>query len=294
MRRVTFPFLVITLLLLIVAGCATTHETIGPLRKEIIYAVTDSNVLVRFNAGQPQKILQRTPVKGLQPGETLAGIDYRVARGVLFGFGSSGRLYTLNTETGVASAVGSPISVTAVGAEFGFDFNPTVDRIRLVTDTGQNMRLHPDTGAIVDTDPNAAGVQIDGPLAYAAGDPNAGKKPRVMAAGYTYNKTNEKITTNFAIDGALGALLTQGTREGHTPAVSPNTGQLFTVGLLGSGPLVRASLDIADINNAAFAALTPVGARASGFYLVNLDTGAAQKIGTIGAGELVRGIAIEP
>lgn len=294
MQRIASPSLIATLLLLALAGCATTTETVGPLRKETIVAITDSNVLVRFNAGQPQNMLQRIPVNGLQPGETLAGIDYRVARGVLFGYGSSGRLYTLNTATGAATAVGAPLAVQAVGTEFGFDFNPTVDRIRLVTDTGQNMRLHPDTGAVVDADPNAAGVQIDGTLTYAAGDINAGRQPRVMAAGYTYNKTNEKITTNFAIDGASGTLVTQGTREGSTPAVSPNTGQLFTVGTLGTGPVMRAALDIADINNTAFAALTTAGARAAVLYLVNLDTGAAQRIGTIAAGELVRGIAIEP
>lgn len=286
----------IALMLSVLAGCAATSggKTLGPLRKETLYALTDSNALLRLNAGQPQKVLQRVAVKGLQSGEQLLGIDYRVARGVLFAYGSSGRLYTLNTETGAAAAVGGPIAVRTGGSEVGFDFNPTVDRIRLVTDSGQNLRLHPDTGAVVDSDANAPGLQIDGPLTYAATDVNAGKKPRIMAAGYTYNKTNEKITTNFAIDGGLGTLVTQGTREGVTPAVSPNSGQLFTVGALGSGPVARAALDIADINNAAFAALTPAGAGSSVLYLVNLDNGSAQRIGAIGGGELVRGIAIEP
>lgn len=284
----------VSFLLLFLAGCAVTGESIGPARKEIIYALTDGNALLRLNAGQPQKVLQRVAVKGLQPGENLLGIDYRVARGVLFAFGSSGRLYTLDTATGAATAVGGPIAVRIDGSEIGFDFNPAVDRIRLVTDEGQNLRLHPDTGAVVDSDPNAAGLQLDGPLAYAPRDPNAGKKPRIMAAGYTYHKTDGKITTNFAIDGGLGLLVTQGTREGMTPAVSPNSGQLFTVGALGSGPVVRAALDIADIDNAAFAALTVAGAKASVLYLVNLDSGAAQRIGSIGGGELVRGIAIEP
>jgi hypothetical protein len=288
--------IIIALLLSVLAGCAATgvSETPGPPRKEIIYALTDSNALLRLNAGQPQKVLQRIAVKGLQSGEQLLGIDYRVARGVLFAYGSSGRLYTLNTETGAATAVGSPIAVKTVGNETGFDFNPTVDRIRLVTDSGQNLRLHPDTGAVVDSDAKAPGLQTDGTLTYAANDVNAGRKPRIMAAGYTYNKTNEKITTNFAIDGALGTLVTQGTREGATPAVSPNSGQLFTVGALGSGPVARAALDIADTNNAAFAALTPAGAKTSALYLVNLDNGSAQRIGGIGGGEPVRGIAIEP
>jgi len=282
------------LLVLILSGCAGMTEPEGPPRKETLYAVTAGNGLIRFNAGQPQRILNRASIQGLQPGETLLGIDYRVARGVLFGLGSSGRLYTLNAQSGAATPVGTPLAVPLEGGEFGFDFNPAVDRIRVVSDTGQNMRLHPDTGAVIDADPNTAGIQTDGRLAYAAGDPNAGKTPRVMAAGYTYNQVNSKITTNYAIDGALGALVTQGTREGVTPAVSPNTGQLFTVGPLGVGPQSRVFFDISDVNNAAFAAFTAAGASASRFYSVNLQTGAATFIGTIGGGEAVRGIAIAP
>ena len=40
-----------------------------------------------------------------------------------------------------------------------------------------------------------ADLQIDGRLAYAPGDAGAGRTPGVVAAGYTYNKVNEKITT---------------------------------------------------------------------------------------------------
>lgn len=283
------------ILLMATAGCAAVGEMEGAPRKESIYAVTTANSLIRFNAGQPQRVLGTVSISGLASGETLLGIDYRVARGVLFGIGSSGRLYTIDAKSGAATAVGSaPIAIAPAGREFGFDFNPVVDRIRFVSDTGQNMRLHPDTGAVVDANADMPGLQIDGPLAYSAGDGNAGKTPRVMAAAYTYNKTNEKITTNFAIDGAAGTLVTQGTREGVTPGVSPNTGQLFTVGPLNVGPMERVSFDIADVNNAAFAAITSPGAGASRLYLISLDNGAATLMGTIGGGQAVRGIAIEP
>ena len=83
-------FSLIAVLLLSIAGCAATggSETLGPLRKETLYALTDGNALLRLNAGQPQKVLQRVSIKGLQPGEQLLGIDYRVARGMLFAYGS--------------------------------------------------------------------------------------------------------------------------------------------------------------------------------------------------------------
>ena len=59
--------------------------------------------------------------------------------------------------------MGAPQPLLPEGAtEWGFDFNPTVDRIRVVNDAGFNLRLHPDTGVIVDSDPNQPGVQLDG------------------------------------------------------------------------------------------------------------------------------------
>jgi hypothetical protein len=156
------------------------------------------------------------------------------------------------------------------------------------------MRLHPETGAQVDSDPAAPGVQADPVLAYAFNDVNAGKAPRVTAAAYTYNTRDEKITTNYAIDSNFGTLVTQGSKEGTQPAVSPNTGQLRTVGPLGVADFKRAHFDIADINNAAYAALTGADGRQARFVEINLDTGAATPLGTIGQGEAIRGIAIEP
>jgi DNA-binding beta-propeller fold protein YncE len=286
----------LVLLPILLAACAMgpEREVEGPPRKENIVAVTEGGSLVRFNAGQPQKVTTIGAVKGLQADENLMGIDYRVSRGVLFGLGSSGRIYTIDAKTAEAKAVGTArLAIPLAGGEFGFDFNPAVDRIRIVSNSGQNMRAHPDTGASVDGNPNQEGVQPDGPLAYAAGDRNAGTVPRVVGAGYTYNKQNDKITTNYAIDAATGSLVMQGSKEGATPAVSPNTGQLFTVGSLGVAPFGRASFDISDVSNAAFVAINHDGAASTRFYLVDLESGKATFIGTVGGGRL-RGVAIEP
>jgi hypothetical protein len=285
------PVLAATAMLL--AACATQPmEAMGPPAKEMVYAVTATNQLVQFNAGQPQKTLSSKALTGLAAGDTLLGIDYRVAKGQLFGLGISGQLYRIDTQTGAASAVGTPNMLPKAGAtEWGFDFNPTVDRIRVINNAGDNLRLHPDTGALVDGNPNEAGVQFDGRLAYDAADANAGKTPAVVAAGYTYNKDNDKITTNYALDGRQGVLVHQGTKEGVQPAVSPNTGKLYTVGSLGVGPFDKATLDISDVSNAAFSAIT-AGSK-SVWYRIDLATGKATRIGTVAAGAVV-GAAIEP
>ena len=171
------------------------------------------------------------------------------------------------------------------GTVFGFDFNPAADRIRVVSHTGQNLRLHPDTGAL---------VAVDTPLAFELGDAQADQKPQLLAAGYTYNKKDEKITTNFAIDGRNGTLVRQGSVEGTQPVVSPNTGRLFTVGALGTGALVDASLDIADVSGVAFAALRTSPAGPTKLYLVNLESGKAEALGNVANGAALAGIAVIP
>lgn len=282
------------LLLASLAACSTmAPEPEGELREEKAVALTAANKLLKFNAGRPGRILATVSVTGLQPGETLLGIDYRVSKEQLYALGSSGRLYTIDDETGAASVVGSPFAVKLEGTQFGFDFNPAVDRIRVVSATGQNLRLHPDTGAVVDGNATLDGVQTDGKLAYAAGDSNAGKSPLVVGAAYSYNKDNPKITTNFALDAATGALVTQGTREGVMPAVSPNTGQLMTIGALGM-PFTSAAFDIQALSDVAFAALNGEGSAASRWVTIDLKTGAARSLGSIGGGERVVGVALEP
>ncbi|RZI80666.1 MAG: DUF4394 domain-containing protein [Rubrivivax sp.] len=268
-------------------------EPLGPLAKETIYAVTAVNqLLVQFNAGQPQKTLSSKPLNGFLAGDKLVGIDYRVAKGQLFGLGGSGQLYRIDTKTGALSAIGTPNAPPKEGAsEWGFDFNPTVDRIRVVNDAGLNLRLHPDTGALVDSNANEPGVQLDGRLAYDASDVNTGKTPAIVAAGYTYNKDNDKITTNYALDGRQGVLVHQGSKEGVQPAVSPNTGRLWTVGSLGIGSFDKATLDISDVSNAAYSAITTGGK--SAWYRIDLATGKATRIGTV-PGEALVGAAIEP
>jgi hypothetical protein len=114
------------------------------------YALSGST-LVSFDPAAPA-VGTFIPVTGLTAGQTLVGIDFRPANGVLYGLGvnspaNTATLYRISVLTGVATVVGSigPLAgldlSTASG--FGFDFNPVVDRIRVTTDTGENFRINP-------------------------------------------------------------------------------------------------------------------------------------------------------
>ena len=278
---------------LLLVACATPTAKVP---QETVYAVTERMELIRFKSDRPGVVLERRALSGLQAGESLRGIDYRVARGVLFALADSGRLYTVDIAAArlqpVAAAAPQPWPVQ--GQVVGFDFNPTVDRIRVVSSSGQNLRLHPETNAVIDGNANEPGVQLDGALRYVAGDRHAGRTPDIAGVAYTYNKKDEKITTNYAIDRALGALLMQGTLEGMLPVVSPNTGQLRTVGLLGTGTLSEAHFDISDVANTALLAARPAGQTQTRLYQLDLSSGRASEIGRVGNGERLLGLAIEP
>lgn len=279
----------------LLSACSVLPETQGPARKHTVRVVTDNHHLLTFNAGQPGNILSDVPLRGLANGEVVLGIDYRVFKGDLYALGSSGRIYLVDVQSGQLRPVGKDsFAMPLRGRRFGFDFNPSADRIRIVSESGQNLRAHPDTGALVDYDPKADGLQVDGTLHYADGDANAGRAPQVVAAAYTYNKQDEKITTNFAIDLATGALVRQGSAEGRQPVVSPNLGKLFTVGSLGVSDLRDAHFDIADIDNAALAVFIGNADSRPQLYDIDLTTGKASRIGRIGKGEGLRGLAIEP
>ncbi|MEY2860570.1 MAG: hypothetical protein RL392_1028 [Pseudomonadota bacterium] len=270
-------------------GCASApapEAMDNPLRKEVILVLTQKMEIISVNSGQPERVLKRVAIQGLPYGEILIGMDYRISKGVLFAMSRSGILYTLDCGTGVATAISKePINPALSGNVFGFDFNPVADRIRVVSDKGQNLRLHPDTGVVAAVDPE---------LAYAAGDLHWSNKPELVAAAYTYNKNDDKLTTNYAIDRRLGTLVTQGSVESVTPVTSPNTGLLRTVGLLTLGPLLDASFDISDVTGAGLAAVRSVANPITRLVLINLQSGKAELLGILGDGKPVVGVAVEP
>jgi hypothetical protein len=242
-------------------------------------ATTASNKLISFTTAAPQKLCTTTAITGLQSGENVLGIDVRPADSAVYALGSTGKIYTINTGTGAATLkstlAADPADTTDIfaglsGVEFGVDFNPVPDRLRVVSDTGQNLRINVDTGlTTTDTPLNPAGSTV-------------------VAAAYTNAIAGAGFTSLYVLDAGNDRLQIQG-----QPSGNPNTGDLLTVGPLGIGDIQSvAAFDIAGVNNAAFAAVNLAGATTSELHTVNLTSGAATKVNTIGGGEQVRGAAL--
>jgi hypothetical protein len=255
----------------------------GAARGELLTGVTTTNVLETFDSATPGTINTAVGVTGLQAGETILGIDVRPANGTLYGLGSTSRLYTINRTTGAATQVGSAGAFTLSGTAFGVDFNPTVDRIRVVSNTGQNLRLNPNDGTLTATDTT---------VNYAPGDPNAAATPRAVGGAYTNNFQGAATTTLYDIDSNLDILVMQGSVNGSP--TSPNTGQLFTVGALGFNTSDLAGFDVSGSSGVAYASLTAPAGNSSQLFTINLNTGAASLVGTIGGGLPLSSFATVP
>ncbi len=219
-----------TLVLAPSAQAASNRDRLGT----DLYVLTSDHRLTLYSGDDIDDAVNRVMISGLDAGEKLVGIDMRPANGALYAISDRNQLYRIDGLSGEATKVGTP--VVMLNGVVGFDFNPTVDRIRIVTSSGQNLRLNPDTGALAGTDTN---------LAYAATDANAGRTPMVSGAGYTNSVAGATATTLYDIDFKRNVLVTQGTAQGVTPVVGPNTGQLFTVGRLGVPASAINGFDIA-------------------------------------------------
>ncbi|HEX8323599.1 MAG TPA: DUF4394 domain-containing protein [Tepidisphaeraceae bacterium] len=256
--------------------------------------LTSNNSLVEFDTDTPGTLTGSVAVSGLQAGESLLAIDFRPSTGQLYGLGSSSRLYTIDRDTGAATAVGGVFAVPLVGSRFSMDFNPFADALRVVSEADQDLRINVNTGAVVDANANTNGVQPDGTLAYAGGDSGAGLNPLIAAVGYSGNFSGTAATTLYGIDSERDVLVTQGSPSGAP--VSPNSGTLLTVGALGVDATSRASLDVASSSrgNEAILVTGASSANTSPFYRIDLTTGRATFIGNSGARRSIVGLAIAP
>lgn len=214
----------------------------------VAFVAGADNKLYRFNPTNPT--MNSVDFIGLLTNETIVGLDFRPATGALYGVTSQSRLVTINTASGQITAIGTGLVPALSGTSFGLDFNPVVDRIRLVSNTGQNLRLQPDLGTVVGTDTNL--------------NPNS---PFVNSAAYTNNFRTATSTVLFVIDSGTNMLYTQN---------PPNDGVLVPVGPLGIDVDADNGFDIGGTSNSAFA-LLKVGTTTS-VYGINLTTGAATKV----------------
>ena len=252
--------------------------------------LTSDGMISSINKNAPDEVVSNRSVSGLQSGDELVGIDYRPSNGMLYAVGMLGNIYTVDPDTGeatfVAALTADPKDTTDGNDPFEsimgdadlitVNFNPVADRLRVMTETGQNLRINVDTGATI----------TDGMINMNGGDPS------VIAGAYTNAFAGTGSTKLYSLDQNSDRIYLQ----------NANAGTLGMSTALATGVDIAGSIgfDIDGINNEAFIAL-----KSSGQYmmhtlnLANVATGADAVVSSSNLASSyndknIRGITLKP
>jgi hypothetical protein len=262
-----------------------------------VYGLTPSQVVVTFTLDRPGEVRRAVAVKGLARGERLVGIDRRPLDGQLYGLVRSrygARLLTVDPGTGrtrpVADLVTAPTAanptrnpVVLSGQELGVDFNPAADAFRIVSDTGQNLRVIPSPRTAPDGTMLQTGDTFTDGTLNRAGATAFG----ITGAAYTNNDNDPATaTTLYDIDAWRDELVVQNPPNAGT-LVTPVPLERRTLPLVGFDIRTTAAGDLAVASLTGGMPFWPT----SSLFTVDLATGELDRQGTFPFGPL-RDIAL--
>jgi len=264
----------------LIAGAGLAREA----RAEIIAGTTFQNFLVTWDSANPNAILSGVALQGLQSNETIVGLDVLPTgtaanpSGTMYGVGSFGHLYTINQTTGMATAVNSNSFTPALnGSQFGVDWNPVNNQLRIVSNAKQNLVVSTTGVATAQTN-----------VAATATDEGANSAPNIVHIAYNNNLPGGGTggtSTLFGIDTGRDRLVT---------FANPQNGQFTTVGALNFDATELGGFDISGASGTAFASFTNANQSRTTFGTVNLTTGLFTPIGEVGGGNIMTGMTVLP
>lgn len=276
MRRLTHKLigsLTAAMLVLATSSSARADEVIG------VTNIDSTPLLVGMNSDFPLFPSSLRFVVGLGEDEQLVGMDLRPATGTLYGVSRNSdtgalRLYqiTLGFLFANAAPVGSPFTpppALVAPTAFGFDFNPTIDRARLVADNDTNLVFNPDTGAVTVATNLFYATGLD-PDVILTPDTNVGENPNVVNIAYDNNDLDAGTDSQLrGIDTELDILVT----------VANSLGRLRTIGSLGVNVTAVGGYDVSSTDNAqSFAIMSVAGSPFQLFFRINNETGQASVV----------------
>jgi hypothetical protein len=275
-------FLALMTGLLFFAGCQQ-DETVSPADATIdernssfsafpnvnFYGLGTANDLYTYRSGPPATYMGQVRLTGLRDGEFMQAIDVRPATKGLYGVSNMSIIYQINPATGVATPLSQvPFTPAIEGTTVGFDFNPSIDRIRLVTDSGQNLRISPVTGMVVGVDVSLGGAVV-----------------AINSAAYSNNFVGSFNPSLYDIDILQGNLYRQNANAGGLTLVGSTgltirgeggfdisrTGAAFGVFLAtGGAPYLSSTPVVDDPTQEAYR-----------LYSINLKSGQATNLGPV-------------
>ena len=263
------------------AGPAARSNAEQKLNVAVLINIDNGQALLCVNERNASRSTMIGVISGAENSEKLVGMDYRVQDGKLYAVGSMGGIYTVDTTTAALTPV-NKLTVQLEGTLFGVDFNPAADRLRIVSNTGQNLRHNVNMGGL---------TIADSGLNTGAGTPPP-PVTGIVSGAYTNNDVLQAATstTLLVINGTSDTVALQ------SPA---NSGIIAATGSLGvntSGPvgfdIYNTLRDGVATTNRALLSATVEGTDNAVLYSVDVLTGAASKASNFAKGVKVVDIAI--
>lgn len=302
MMKFNMKWLALAVSGIVLAGCGSDdNPNLQALPAGDLLVLTATNQLISYDKTQPGVIRTSTTVSGIATGFAIVGIDFRPRDGQLYavarnngmtGVPNEGRLYTINTQSGAATEVAilsahptdasDPYTaLSASPATFAVDFNPAADALRVISSTGQNLRVVLNaTPASVPPVPVGA-TFTDGAINGAAAD--------ISGGAYTNSFDGTSTTRLFNINTTTDTLSLQD---------PPNNGTQVDAAPLGVNATGSVAFDIDARNNRGFAVMTVGGV--TGLYTVAIPdstatlptASAATAVGTLNVPNPVVGMVL--
>ena len=260
-------------------------------RAEKIYGITTTDGLVgaglvSFDSATPANSTVLGALSGVVAGQAVRAIDFRPATGTLYALSSStapgvdraAQLYTVNLTSGALTTVGSGFTLLGANSSVvSIDFNPTVDRLRVVSGGNGNYRVNPNDGSLAATDTSINPSALIADVAYT--NSVAGATQTTL---FAYNYSGDTLDRIGGVNGTPSPNLGARTTVGASGVVSGFTDIGFDI----SGATGIGYVNLDDVDSLTFA---------DEFYTVNLGTGALTLVSSeIGVDLLDISVAIAP
>jgi hypothetical protein len=239
-----------------------------------LFATTDESNprIVSFDSGAPGTYLTDKPITGLDGLDSIVGLDSRPRGGALYVVTAAGKLYTVDPATGALALVaelgpnsGDPFMGLGPN-KYGVDFNPVEDRLRLIGDVDNNLRVSPITGNVTtDTDINPTGQAASG-VAYSNNIPGA-----TATTAYAYGFTSDDWHTLPMPNSGTLVLVS------NAPGVRSNNAGRIGVDIAPSGVAYATHSDFNDANK-------------QKLYTVDVATGLHTAVGAVPGTDLFTGL----
>jgi hypothetical protein len=252
-----------------------------------VIGLTGNQRLICFAEDTPRRQQDLGRIVGLVGDEVLVGIDFRPANGVLYGLGNQAGIYTIDPATATAMFrarlvnMATMMPVPLMGTSFGVDFNPVPDRLRVVSDAGQNLRINVDNG-VTAVDLTLSGLGVTG-VAYTNNDNDVNTATTL----YDIDTLNDQLSIQAPPNNGTLTPVGRLTLNNALQDVALTTGfDIFSqLRRVTRTPLVNTTQDVKALATLTVGTTTLI-------VIVNLDTGALVSRGSFRPGDQILDIAI--